>query len=121
MGFAIPTNTVKDICDKIISKEYEPSPYIGVTISERYDPDTLKKYGYPVGAVIYSVAEGSPADEAGFKQGDIITEFNGVAITHYTRLRDAVADCRPGDKVTVKIYRSGKEYSGTLTVASNNS
>lgn len=121
MGFAIPTNTVKDICDKIISKEYEPSPYIGVTISERYDPDTLKKYGYPVGAVIYSVAEGSPADEAGFKQGDIITEFNGVAITHYTRLRDAVADCTPGDKVTVKIYRSGKEYSGTLTVASNNS
>lgn len=121
MGFAIPTNTAKEICDKIISKEYAPTPYIGVTISERYDPDTLKKYGYPAGAVIYSVAEGSPADEAGIEHGDIITEFNGIEITHYTRLKDAISDCEPGDEVTIKIYRSGKEHSGKITVGSNNS
>lgn len=121
MGFAIPTNTVKEICDKIISKEYAPTPYIGVTISERYDPETLQKYGFPVGAVIYSVAEGSPADEAGIEQGDIITEFNGVKISHYTRLKDAISDCEPGDEVTLKVYRSGKEYSGKLKIGSNNS
>ena len=120
MGFAIPTDTVKDMCDKIIAREYDPDPYIGVTISERYDPDTLKKYGYPVGAVIYSVATGSPAAEAGLRQGDIITEFNDVEITHYTVLGDTLADCTPGDTVTVKIYRSGREYSGSIKVGSNN-
>lgn len=121
MGFAIPVNTAKEICDKIISKEYAPTPYIGVTISERYDPETLQKYGFPVGAVIYSVAEGSPADEAGIKQGDIITEFNGVKISHYTRLKDAISDCEPGEEVNIKVYRSGKEYSGKLIIGSNNS
>ena len=121
MGFAIPTNTVKDICDKIIAKEYDPDPYIGVTISERYDAETLKRYGFPVGAVVYSVASGSPAEQAGIKSGDIITEFNGVAITEYTVLDQALSSCKPKDTVTVKIYRSRKYYSANITVGSNNS
>lgn len=121
MGFSIPTNTTKDICDKIIAKEYDPDPYIGVTISERYDAETLKKYGFPVGAVVYSVASGSPAEKAGIKSGDIITEFNGVAITDYTVLDQALSSCKPKDTVTIKIYRSRKYYSANITVGSNNS
>lgn len=121
MGFSIPTNTTKDICDKIIAKEYDPDPYIGVTISERYDAETLKKYGFPVGAVVYSVASGSPAEKAGIKSGDIITEFNGVAITDYSVLDQALSSCKPKDTVTIKIYRSRKYYSANITVGSNNS
>ncbi|MBR6573113.1 MAG: trypsin-like peptidase domain-containing protein [Clostridia bacterium] len=121
MGFSIPTNTTKDICDKIIAKEYDPDPYIGVTISERYDAETLKRYGFPVGAVVYSVASGSPAEAAGIKSGDIITEFNGVEITEYTVLEQAISSCKPKDTVTIKIYRSRKYYSANITVGSNNS
>lgn len=121
MGFAIPSNTVKDICDKIIAKEYDPDPYIGVTISERYDPDTLKYWGYPVGAVIYSVASGSPAEDAGLRQGDIITEFNGQEVTHYSLLSELLADCEPGTSVDIEIYRNGKYYDGTIKIGSNNS
>lgn len=121
MGFSIPTNTVKDICDKIIAKENDPDPYIGVTISERYDAETLQKYGFPVGAVVYSVASGSPAEKAGVRSGDIITEFNGVAITNYTVLDEALSSCKPKDTVTIKIYRSRKYYSANITVGSNNS
>ena len=121
MGFSIPTNTTKDICDKIIAKEYDPDPYIGVTISERYDAETLKRYGFPVGAVVYSVANGSPAEKAGIKSGDIITEFNGVEITEYTVLDQALSSCKPKDTVTIKIYRSRKYYSANITVGSNNS
>lgn len=121
MGFSIPTNTTKDICDKIIAKEYDPDPYIGVTISERYDAETLQRYGFPVGAVVYSVASGSPAEKAGIKSGDIITEFNGVAITEYSVLDQAISSCKPKDTVTIKIYRSRKYYSANITVGSNNS
>lgn len=121
MGFAIPSNTVKDVCDKIISRESTPSPYIGVTISERYDPDTLEALGYPVGAVVYSVVNGGPAYTAGIRQGDIITEFNGKKVTHYSKLSEIISDCDPGDKASFKIYRSGKYYEGTITIGSNNS
>ncbi len=121
MGFSIPTNTVKDICDKIIAKEYDPDPYIGVTISETYDAETLKKYGFPVGAVVNSVASGGPADVAGIRRGDIITEFNGVEITDYTKLEEAISSCKPKDTVTFKIYRSRKYYSANIIIGSNNS
>ncbi len=121
MGFAIPMDTVKDICDRLIDKEYDPDPYLGITISEKYDPATLKKYNFPVGAVVYSVASGSPADEAGIKRGDIITKFNGTDISHYSVLSDVLAQCDPGQTVSVTIYRGGSEYTGKITIGSNNS
>ncbi len=121
MGFAIPSDTVKTICDKIIAKENNPDPYLGVTISERYDPETLKYWGYPVGAVIYSVNKGSPAEEAGLRQGDIITEFDGKEVTHYSKLSEYVSDCTPGKEVQIKIYRNGRYYDGTVKIGSNNS
>lgn len=121
MGFAIPANTTKDICDKIIAKEYDPDPYIGITISEKYDAETLRKYNFPVGAVVYSVVSGSPADDAGIKSGDIITEFNGVEITNYTVLGDVLSDCKPGQTVSLKVYRSNRSYSANITIGSNNS
>ena len=121
MGFAIPSNATKEICDKIIAKEGDPDPYLGVTISSYYDAETLKKYGYPVGAVVESVVSGSPADDAGIKRGDIITELNGVAITDYSVFGDALSECKPGETVTVKIYRSKRYYTGNVTIGSNNS
>lgn len=121
MGFAIPSNTVKEICDKIISKEFEPTPYIGITVSERFSSQTLNAMGYPSGAVIYSVVSGSPADNAGIKQGDIITKFNGVEITDYTKLYDLISQCSPGDSVNFTIYRSRSYKNGTLIIGSNNS
>ncbi len=120
MGFAIPVNSVKEICDRIIAKENEPTPYIGITISERYDARTLQMLGYPAGAVVQSVTEDGPAAESDIQSGDIIIEFNGVKISSYELLNQAVLACSPGDSVTVVIYRSGHNYSTTLRVGSNN-
>ena len=120
MGFAIPSNTTKEICEDIISRENSPEPYVGISISERYTSQVLKFYGYPAGAVVLSVAESSPAANAGIQRGDIITEYNGKEITDYTLLEQYIMDSKPGDNVTVKIYRGGRYYSTTLTVGSNN-
>lgn len=120
MGFAIPSNKVKEICDKIISKQNSPTPYIGIQISQTYTADQLKALGYPAGAVVSSVASGAPAASAGIQRGDIITEFNGVAINNYTDLDGALADCKPGDSATVKIYRAGKFYSTNVNIGANN-
>lgn len=120
MGFAIPSNTVVEICKRIIERENSPEPYVGISISEKYTKDVLKYYGFPSGAVVLSVAEGSPAAKAGINRGDIITEFDGTAITEYTVLEDLMSDATPGDTVTVKLYRSGRYYSTNISIGYNN-
>jgi len=120
MGFAIPSNTVKEICDNIISNENAPEPYVGISISEKYTSEVLSFYGFPSGAVILSVAEKSPAENAGLQKGDIITEFNDTVIKEYTMFEDALKQCKPGEQVNIKIYRSGRYYSTKITIESNN-
>ncbi len=119
MGFAIPANTVKEKCDKIISKKGDSQAYFGVSISSTYTSEVLAFYGYPAGAVVSSVASGSPADSAGIKRGDIITEFNGVNISEYTVLGDALYDCESGDTVAVTVYRAGKYYTVDIKLTSD--
>lgn len=119
MGFAIPVNTAKQVCDKIIANKDKAEPYIGVSINEKYTPEVLDRYGYPAGAVVYSVASGSPADQAGIRRNDIITEFNGKAVTKYSDLPKLVQECEPGQKINVKVYRNNREHTLILTVGSN--
>ncbi len=120
MGFAVPSDTVVEICDKIIENENSPEPYVGITISEKYTKSVLAFYGYPSGAVVLSVAEGSPAYNAGIRRGDIITAFNSKNINEYTELEGLISASKPGQKVEVEIYRNGRSYSTTITVGSNN-
>ncbi len=121
MGFAIPVNTVKEKCDKIISRNDDGQAYLGVSISSTYTSQVLAFYGYPSGAVVSSVAEGSPAANAGIERGDIITEFNGVTISEYTVLNDALYDCEAGDTVAVTIYRGGRYYTAEIKLTSDTS
>ena len=121
MGFAIPSNTVVEICDKIIEKENSPEPYIGITLSEKYTAQMLMLYGYPKGAVILSVADGSPAYQTGLRKGDIISEFNDTVVEDYKQFNKLFEEVSPNQQVTVKIYRNGKYYSAKLKIGSNNS
>lgn len=120
MGFAIPVNTVVERCEKIISRKDSPEAYVGINISETYTADVLRYYGFPTGAVVLSVDSDSPAQSAGIRKGDIITAFNGTEITEYTLFTDMLRDCEPDSKISLEIYRSGRYYTTTLTVASNN-
>ncbi len=121
MGFAIPSNAVKEKCDKIISKGGDDGVYLGVSISTTYTSEVLRYYGYPAGAVISSVVDDSPADKAGIKRGDIITEFNGTKISEYTVINDVLYDCEPGQMVDATIYRDGKYHDIKITLASDGS
>ena len=120
MGFAIPSNTVVEICDRIIENENSPEPYIGISISERYSAKVLKGLGFPVGAVVLSVADGSPADAAGIEKGDIITEYGGNKITEYNVLEQLMENSEPNQSVNVKIYRQGRYYTTTIKIGANN-
>ncbi len=120
MGFAIPVNQMKEVVTDIIENKDNPSPYIGIEIAT-YNSAYLDKFGYPHGAVVKSVVEGGPAYNARLQMGDIITEFNGAAIEEYTDFFDELEKCKPGSRVAVKIFRSGRYYTTTVTIGSNNS
>lgn len=121
MGFAIPSNTVVEICNRIIEKENSSEPYIGITLSEKYTAEILNYYGYPEGAVVLSVAKGSPAYDTGIRKGDIITEFGGSAVKDYEAFYKLFEKVSPNQQVSVKIYRGGSIYSATIKIGSNNS
>ena len=119
MGFAIPVNSAVEICNRIITNKDNQEPYVGITISEKYTADVLSSYGYPVGAVVLSVAEGSTAESCGIQKGDIITEFNGVEITEYNVFGEVLKKCTPNTSVSIKIYRSGRYYQTKINIGSN--
>lgn len=120
MGFAIPADKVVEVCNKVIDKEAAPDPYIGVSFSDSWTAERLDQYGYPAGAVVKNVVEGGPADIAGIKNGDIITEFGSNSVSDFNALNNLIAQCQPGDTVSVKYYRSGRYYTTAITVGSNN-
>ena len=91
-----------------------------ISISEKYTANVLRYYGFPSGAVVLSVTDGSPASDAGIEKGDIITKFNGVEITEYPVLEKVIGELQPNDKVSVTIYRNGRYYTTKITIGSNN-
>lgn len=121
MGFAIPSNHVKQLCDDIINNKDVKKAYLGIKISTEYDSDMLESMGYPAGAVVEDVEEGSPADNVGIKQSDIITSFDGVKITDYNSYNNERLKHKPNENVTLVVYRSGRYYNVSVTLGSSNS
>lgn len=114
IGFAIPINSVRSIVESIIEKGYIVKPYIGVSINSVGSEAQL--YGLPQGAVILATTEDGPAQAAGLKQGDIVTGVNGTAVTGSSDLKKLVSAAKPGDVLTLSVYRQGENLSITLTV-----
>jgi serine protease Do len=72
------------------------------------------------GAIVVSVANGSAADRAGIKQGDVIESFNGQPVHDFNSLRNHVADTAPGTNSTVAVVRDGAEKSLTVKLEEAN-
>ena len=116
MGFAIPSNEVVEICDRLINNEGQKAAYLGVTIDMRYTADILQGMGYPEGLVVSSVVENSPASQAGIQGGDIITAMDGTELTSYDILASELAKHVSGDQVTLEVFRLGQTLNLTVTL-----
>lgn len=117
MGYAIPINTALEIAKGIIDgtivpKTDETTAYLGIT-GGTLDEDTANAYNAPAGVYVSSVASGSAAQRAGLQGGCIITGFNGEDVETMEDLQKAIADCAPGDTVTITAEFPGKNGSYT--------
>lgn len=120
MGFAIPVDTVVEVCKNLITNSNEPTPYIGVQIATNYTTSYLESMGYPGGVVVAAVVEDGPADIAGVRQYDIITFADGVEIDSYNKLINVIHKHKIGEPMKITVYRSGRSIELSVTpVASN--
>ena len=117
IGFAIPSSMAKSVMDSIIKHGKVIRGWLGVSIQDM-TPDLAEKFGIKeeIGALVTDVVDDSPAAKAGFKRGDLITEYDGKQVEDPGVLRNMVAGTLPDKKVKVKIIREGKEKTLVVTI-----
>ena len=111
MGFALSIDEVKPLVEQLINQGHVSRPYMGVTINSQYQVDekTAERYDIPVGIMIYSVADNSPAEQAGLKAGDIIYKVDNTIIQSFDDLSEVIDDSKVGDTLQVTVNRDGKK------------
>ncbi|HWQ36078.1 MAG TPA: DegQ family serine endoprotease [Blastocatellia bacterium] len=117
IGFAIPTAMARNVMDQLIRSGKVTRGKLGITISA-LAPEIAEQFGYKgtKGALVQDVEAGQPAERAGVRPGDIITEFQGQRIEDDVQLRNLVAQTAPGTTVRFKIFRDGAERELTATL-----
>ena len=110
ISFTIPMNYAKEIVDQIIETGSVARGWLGVSVQEiTKDLADSFELGTPRGALVGSVIKNSPAEKAGFKNGDVILEFDGKKIVYSGDLPLIVGRIKPDAKVQALIFRDKKE------------
>mgnify|MGYP001257248099 CR=1 FL=1 len=117
IGFAIPSNSASKVIEQLLEFGETKRGWLGVRIQlVTKEIADLEKLDKPRGALVASVADGSPSDKAGILAGDIIIEFDGELINQMKELPLIVAQTEVGKTVTVKLWRNKKEISKKITL-----
>jgi serine protease Do/serine protease DegQ len=118
IGFAIPVNMARSVMDQLIRYGSVKRGQLGVSMYT-VTPDIAHSLGLPsaVGALVSQVVEGSPADHAGIRTGDVITSVNGQPVKSNSELRNTIGLLRVGDKVDIGLLRDGKPLRVTAVIA----
>lgn len=116
-GFAVPVNIVKKIADDFVKYGAVKRGLIGITFQE-LSPTVAKELevSETSGLLINNIAPKGAAEEAGLKEGDVITKMDGVEIVSSTQLQERVYRLRPGDKVNLTYKRDGREREVAVTL-----
>lgn len=119
LGFAIPIDDAVRIANDVISGERSldaetGDAYLGITPAD-VDSMAAQYYGFPEGAYVRTVTEGSAAEKAGIKVGDIITQLDGYDIGSSDELRQELLFHSAGETVDIVVWRSGEYLTLSIT------
>lgn len=118
LGFAISSNTVRQIADELIKNGKVVRGFIGVQY-QQLTPRQAAQLGLPAGTtgiIVTQVVSGSPAERTGIRANDIITKVNDQAIDAEHPLATVMVKFRPGDRVKLTLIRDGKEMTVDVTL-----
>jgi serine protease Do len=117
VGFAIPINMAKHVIRDLITSGKVTRGFLGIGIKD-LDEDTAKDLGltHAKGVLVKEVQKDGAAEKAGIKPADVILRYDGKDVVDSGRLRNLVADTKPGTKVQMVVVRDGKERTLNATV-----
>jgi putative serine protease PepD len=130
IGFAVPSNTVKNVVAQILQNGQVDRAYLGI-YARAVEPELARLFRLPVdaGLLLESVEAGSAADRAGLEGGteqvvvsgesyrlggDLIVAADGERVASVEALRDVLAARKPGDTIELQVYRDGKKRTVTV-------
>ena len=118
LGFATPSHTVVDTMNQLLSKGSASHPYLGVTTAS-VTPDIQQQLGLTEssGAIVQTVAAGTPAADAGLQPGDVIVEADNKPVSSSEDLIAAIRGHAPGDTMQVTFVRNGSKQTATVKLA----
>ena len=118
IGFAIPINMAKSILSDLKTKGKVTRGWMGISVQD-ISEDMAKNLNQKSrsGALVSDVFKGDPADKAGIRVGDIITEINGKSVKDTHELLLLIANLQVGEKINIKASREGKEMTFQVVVA----
>lgn len=119
IGFAIPMALARDIKEQLVETGKVTRGYVGIYMRQ-VDPEVAEYLGLSrnMGVEVSDVVEGSPADEAGLRAGDILLEMNGEPIRDMRSFKREIARQRPGSRVRLEIFRDEKRRDVTVKLGS---
>ena len=117
LGFAIPSATVKEIVDQLVSQGYVSGrPTLGIQ-GEALSSFYQHYYRMPAGLYITYVEPGSDAYASGIEDGDILLSINDQRVTTMEEMKNAILEYDVGQTIQAVIYRGGQQYLVELTLA----
>lgn len=117
IGFAIPIDTAKRIADQLITKGKVEHPFLGIRmvslspdIKQRLNNNNRSNIRVEAdqGVLIVQVVQGSPADKAGLKPGDVIQTMNNQPITKAEQIQQQLEQSGVGSQLPLKVQRGGQ-------------
>lgn len=118
IGFAVPSNMAQPVMQSLIKQGRVVRGYLGIGIQE-VTPALARRFGLeePQGVVVTQVTEGSPAQRAGIRTGDVIIAYQGDEIRSPGELRNRVAATPVGKQAEVTLIRDGKTLTPAVSIA----
>ncbi|MGO9014778.1 MAG: DegQ family serine endoprotease [Dissulfurispiraceae bacterium] len=118
IGFAIPSNMAKTVMESLIKNGKVVRGWLGVSV-QALTPEIAKQFGLKEqgGALVGDVVEGSPAEKAGLKRGDVIIKYDGTPVNDPAQLKNTTASTPVGKEVLLDIVRDGKTKQVKVDIA----
>ncbi|MCE5251184.1 PDZ domain-containing protein [bacterium] len=123
IGFAIPINLARNVMTQLIASGVVKRGFVGIRAEEEGITPEIKdamELSSRDGVLIKEVVQGSPAEKAGLKHGDVIVSLDGDKVKNFNEFLFKIGDHAPGDTVQLQIIREKEQKALTLTLASRN-
>jgi serine protease Do len=117
LGFSIPANTAQAVANQLISQGSVVRPYLGIQF-QSIDPQIATFYRLPAqyGAYVTQVTAGGPADKAGIKEDDIITQIDDVSLDDTHPYINTLFTYKPGQTINITFFRGKNKMTVKVTL-----